>query len=115
MGVERDDYIILGYKLPGTFAKDNSFDLGDDPKFDLYYHGSKNTPYRIVDDVMSGEYMAFGYLIQHADEYEGFNFQVIEPRMWSSEIAEGVKQKYMELFNMPPPGEPFVLVFTHYH
>lgn len=115
MGVDRDDYIILGYKLPGTFAKDNGFDLGDDPKFDPYYHGSANTPYRIIDDFMSGEYTAFGYMVHKADKWEGFSFQVIEPRMWSSEIAEGVKQKFVELFDMPPPGEPFLLVFTHYH
>lgn len=114
MSVERTDYIILGYKLPGTFAKENGFEFGDDPKFDLYYHGSKNTDYRIVYDQMDGKYTAFGHLIERADEYEGFDFHVIEPRMWSSEIAEGVKQKFTELFGFFPPGEPTLLVFTHW-
>lgn len=114
MSVKRTDYIILGYKLPGTFAKENGFEFGDDPKFDPYYHGSPKTNFRIVEDQMSGKYTAFGHLIERADEYEGFIFHVIEPRMWSSDMAESVKQKFTELFGLPAPGEPQLLVFTHW-
>jgi hypothetical protein len=114
MSVDRNDYIILGYELSGTFAREQNIDF-DTPKFSHYYHGHPDTIYRIVGDEMSGEYVAFGFLIQQADKWEGFTFQVIEPRMWSSAIAEGVKQKFIELFGFLPPGEPHVLVFTHWH
>lgn len=114
MSVERTDYIILGYKLPGTFPKDNKLNLYEDDIFIPYHEQHKGIEHIIVDDCMSGEYTAFGYLVERADEYEGFTFQVIEPRMWSSDIAEGVKQKFTELFGLPAPGEPQLLVFTHW-
>ena len=53
MGVDRRDYIILGYKLAGSFPKDNNLNLYEDEKLLPYIEGHKGIEHVIMDRFIS--------------------------------------------------------------
>lgn len=113
MGVDRSDYIIYGWKLPyKVFTPDGvEIDLWDDPKFLPYIEGHKGIDHTLIIDGMSGEYTAFGDWIASGNDSIGFEFIELE---FSQLNPESTKNKFKEVFGFDPPGEPKILVFTHW-
>jgi len=118
MGVDRNDYVIVGYKIPYmTKKKDGEYlsqDIYDnDDKYLQYIEGWVDEPFRIIIDGMSGNYIAFGKEIANADEYEGFDFLELNV---SDDDFNLVKDKATNLFNDVDFdfSTPKLLVFSHY-
>jgi hypothetical protein len=85
MGVDRTDYLVIGWKL----NKDLYRELSDDAIMSGYF----------IYDVMCGEYLVFGKIIAHAEEPDGFYFTEIKPEsliLMNNEIYE-LKQTFKEL------------------
>jgi hypothetical protein len=111
MGVSREDYIVYGWKLPYEFVDID--DLYMDDKYLPYVEGSPDvTPYIIVSDGMSGNYMVFGKQILQSEDYEGFDFQELDLFDHSS---QQVKEEFIKVFDKEPEGEPKFLIFSHFH
>ena len=114
MGVDRSDYIVYGWKLPYDIKdKDgNVIDIHDDKLLPYIEGDSKVSPYRIIADGMTGDYVVFGAIISDAcDDWEGWDFVEIRPHMFSE---KGVMDKYRELFNNNPRTYPTNFIFTHF-
>lgn len=110
MGVDRSDYIIYGWKLPADFLKPVH---PYDEQYLQYVEGRPGESFSMVYDGMSGEYLAFGYLIAHSDEYNGFDFHEIDVSQLPH--PDQIKSKFVEVFGKHPESDPKVLVFTHWH
>lgn len=118
MGVDRRDYVIIGYKLPyDVKTKTGEKLIGkiwEDEKYLPMIEGWQNEEFTIVADGMSGNYIAFGKEISSTDEYEGFDFVEIE-------IDEADFDMVKIRANIVFPDidynftSPKILIFTHYH
>ncbi len=77
MGVDRNDYLIYGWKLPYEIKndKDDVLDLWDD-KYSPHMDGSEENELRIVSDGMSGKWTVVGIVLASSDEYSGFEFRI---------------------------------------
>jgi len=85
MGVDRTDYLVVGWKL----KKELYDDLPEDAAMcdNLIYDG------------MTGEYLVFGKIIATANEPEGFDFTEIKPEslvLMNAEVDE-LKTLFKEL------------------
>jgi hypothetical protein len=120
MGVDRTDYIIVGYKMNPEELKEKGINTWDD-KYLPFIEGHPGVPYALINDGMSGEYAVFGKVIQRAEEWEGFKFQEITAADFatvSSFEAVALADKVVELFgavythdNIPKPS---MFVFSHF-
>ena len=117
MGVDRNDYIVIGYKMPYDVKFKNGEllceDIWDDEKYIPMIEGWKDEEFTIISDGMSGKYIAFGKMIDSSDEYQGFDF--IELNIDQADFDK-VKQRAKEIF---PELEfdfetPKTLIFSHY-
>ena len=82
MGVDRTDYLVVGWKL----KKELYDDLPEDAVMcdNLIY------------DYMCGEYLVFGKVITSGNEPEGFDFTEIEPE--SLVLMNAETNKFKDLF-----------------
>lgn len=116
MSTTRTDYIILGYKLPYGFFKDQGIDL-DSAKYDdptLW-----PDKYKIINDGMNGEYIVFGEVIQRADEFDGFDFHRFSVNLFTDHRIDEVTGMFVQLFGYDAVDSlenqtPSLLIFTHW-
>jgi len=97
MGVDRTDYVVIGYKLPHTFdnvVTGKSIDWWDET-FLPYIEGHKGIDCQIILDWMMGDYAVFGKVLQRAYEDTGFEFTEIK---YDDDDFDKVKEKFVELF-----------------
>jgi len=97
MGVDRTDYVIIGYKLPYNF---NNVISGErinwhDDTFLPYIEGRKGCEFGIIIDQMCGDYAVFGKVLARAYEDTGFEFKEIT---YDDMDFDKVKEKFVELF-----------------
>lgn len=118
MGVDRRDYVIIGYKLPYDVKTKTGEELiekiWEDEMYLPMLEGWQNEEFILICDGMSGEYIAFGKEIASADEYEGFDFVEVEI---DEADFDRVKIKANTIF---PDIDydftlPKILIFTYYH
>lgn len=117
MSSTRTDYIILGYKLPYGFFKDQGIDL-DSAKYDdptLW-----PDKYKIINDGMNGEYIVFGEVIQQSEEYMDVDFHEIGRDYFTDDRLNEVDDKFRALFgdtvffSISTRPTPKLLIFTHW-
>lgn len=106
MGITRQDFIVYGWKL----AYDSKLDIFSD-KFLPYIEGHPGIKYTLVSDGMCGEYNVFGRLISMSND-EGWDFVELEVKS-VDDFSEATKNEYRLLFDMDPPSEPKLLIFSH--
>lgn len=119
MGVNRHDYVIVGYKLPYDVSfKESETELNkllyEEERYLPLIEGHKDEKFSIVMDGMGGNYIAFGKLIQSADEYEGFDFLEISVNdIDFQETITKAKELFKDLdFDF---SNPKLLVFSNYY
>jgi hypothetical protein len=115
MGVDRTDYLVLGWKLNTDLLKHPSFDL------DRVYD---RAPDEFIYDSMTGEYAVFGRIIlEVSDETEGFTFNELEPAdlVLSEDEISILRELFREMtFGLElndwieGPKEPRALLFSHF-
>lgn len=113
MGVDRTDYIVYGWKLPYDMKDKNGqeIDFWDD-KFLPMIEGWPEEELALVRDGMCGQYVVFGLMIKHADEYKGWDFIHLDVGQLDTEM---VKARYRELFEIEGDcDEPCLFIFSHY-
>ena len=122
MGVDRSDYIIIGYKLPYTFnnvVTGKKVDWYDDIFLPMI-EGRPGVEFSIITDQMSGEYAVFGKVLVSAYEW-GFNFKEIK---YDDSDFDKVKEKFVELFggytvmdilDKDFQYDPKLFVFSHFN
>lgn len=114
MGVDRNDYIVYGWKLPYEILDNDGkeIDLWSD-KYSSMIEGHKGEKYTIISDGMCGDYNVFGLLIASCDgEYEGWGFVNINLDIINQ---DEVKLKYLEVFDREPDSNPELIIFSHFH
>ncbi len=97
MGVDRTDYVIIGYKLPYRFKgviSGKDIDWHDDT-FLPYVEGRKGVVFSIIIDQMCGDYAVFGKVLARAYDDTGFEFKEIN---YEESNFDEVKEKFVELF-----------------
>lgn len=104
MGVDRNDYIVRGWKLP--YQKDVYW---NDKNISMV-EGHVGEKFTLIGDGMCGEYLVFGIILYTDNDYEGWKFKVIDN---SQENDDELKSKYQEIFN-EEPSEPKTFIFSHY-
>lgn len=102
MGVDRTDYIIYGYKLIDEL---NELDLWDD-KFMKYIEWSTDS-LALIDGGMNDSPTMFGFVIESADEYEGFDVIELDFNVDKNK-KEVLIEKAKELFNITTDPKYFV-------
>lgn len=114
MGVDKTDYVIVGYRLPYDLADKN----GDkiqwyDDKFLRYVEGWKDEPHALIVDGMSGEYAVFGQVLASGDDSSGFEFTEID---LSKRDDSAVMQKFYLLFKdyINEFERPKLFAFSHF-
>lgn len=116
MGTYRSDYIIYGYKLPIDLkGKDgNKIDLWDD-EFLPYVEGHQGVEFAIISQLEDDENFAFGQKLGYADDYEAWNFHLID---FKSLDNEKVKKEYRKVFGVEenvPIGEPYLFLISNFN
>jgi hypothetical protein len=115
MGVDKTDYVIVGYKLPYDLKnkEGNKVDWWDDEKWLRYIEGWKDEPMTLILDGMSGEYAVFGRVLASGD-YNGIDFVEIDINTIND--AE-VMQAFYLLFKdiLSEFQRPKVFAFSHFH
>lgn len=121
MGVDRKDYLMIGYKMPYDVKFSDGNELAnlvyeDEEKYMPFCEGWENEPYRIIIDGMSGKYIVFGYPLDESDEYGGFGFRTIDFNEVESRMQE-TRNKAIEVFNDIDFdfSKPEIFCFSHYH
>jgi len=107
MGIDRTDYLIVGWKLNPDLYRELDIAATDSGQF--------------IYDYMSGKYLVFGNVIAHTEEPEGFDFTTIEPEqliMTDYEIFE-MKQNFMSLtdrrlMECAEETVPKAMLFSHF-
>lgn len=116
MGVDRSDYVIVGYKMPYNLKVNGEQIEWYDDKYLRFVEGWQDEPFRLVVDGMSGEYAVFGEVLTYSTENDG-GVEFTEIDVAAIDFTK-VKAKFMELFGefLPPdfPIHPKVLAFTHW-
>ncbi len=114
MGVDRSDYLMIGWKLRTELIDREDFD------FDRVYD---RAPDEFIYDGMCGSYIVFGKLVLYSDLYEGFTFSELEPAdlVLSEEELEELKELFreitfgQELLTWSISGtEPKAFLFSHF-
>ena len=116
MGVNRDDYVIFGWKLPDNFKTDDGVDfeeaMADDWEMYDRIMEDCDEEYEFIRDGMNGEYIVFGKVLAYGEEYEGLGFTVVET---DNLYIDALKKKVKKVLNYTPDTEPKVIAFTHWH
>ena len=105
MGVEREDYIVIGANI--------GYDRYDDDRYEDYdvYRCIKEVgEMTYVIDGMSGKYFIVGEVVKHADDYDGFG---VNELVVDEESSKRVVQFILDKFGMNV--EPKIIVVTHWH
>ena len=109
MGVDRTDYLIVGWKL----NKDLCDELHDDALLDSEHY---------VYDAVSGKYLIFGKIVARAGQPEGFEFTEIKPEalvLMNDELYE-LKALFNELTGrqlmecIESDTVPKAMLFSHF-
>lgn len=117
MSVDRNDYIIIGYKLPFGVKNKSGQELNnliwDDDKYLPLIEGWVSEDFRLISDGMSCNYIAFGLEIASSDEYRGFEFTELEI---NKDDFDRVRSRAIELFSdfEFDFSQPKALIFSHY-
>jgi hypothetical protein len=114
MGVDRYDYLMVGWKLDVDKTLEH-----DDWDIDLMYD---EFPDSIIYDGMSGEYAFYGKIIAQADDkYEGFTLTELKPESLILTVDE--IREFREDFKKLGVGElldcvedqtPKTFIFSHF-
>jgi hypothetical protein len=120
MGVDRQDYLIIGYKMPYDVKMKDGRELSDivweDEKYLPFIEGWKDEEYRLIIDGMSGEYIVFGYPLDESDEYGGFNFNVIDIKQLQPRIDTTINTAIVWFSDVDFDFKnPEIFCFSHYH
>lgn len=112
MSVDRQDYIVYGWKFDSI--KDSTgeeIDVWDD-KYEQYFHGVEGEEFTLVNDPMLDRFMVFGLLISNKnDDSNGWEYVRLEFKNLDS---DKVKNKFKELFGYIPEQEPELFIFSHF-
>lgn len=96
MSVNRDYYVIAGYDLTG-YETDIFEDWKWSTEGDKFRCYQREGQIQFFDDPMAGDYLYFGYILAHGDEYEcptgKIDVSTIE------EVKSDVENKLQELIN----------------
>ncbi len=108
MGLDRNDYIVFGYKIP----YDREINYFDDEKFSKHING--DSIYTLIIDQMLGSYIVFGVLI--TQDNDGWDFVDLEDTDMFSEDWKFNRRMYLkhnakELFNITE--NPKMFIFSH--
>lgn len=98
MGVNREEYIIIGCKFDRDFTQ-RLFDREDYDDFNSEHEWSKGDEkkIKILSDGMSGDYTFLGYILQIGDGYDE-NADSIEFKPVTKKQEEKILEKFTELF-----------------
>lgn len=108
MGVDRTDYIMLGWKL--SYEKYDR-DFYEDESLLPYIEEWEEIKYRLIIDGMSGEYIVFGYeLMRGGDEWAGWEFEEIN---FDEIDIEKLKLECKRIFG-DILEEPKLFIFSHF-
>ena len=117
MGIYKENYVIIGYKMPyHLYHKDTEkeLDIYEDDSFLPYIEGHKGIDYILISDGMSGEYIVFGKVIFTSDDVDNGEFIELD----FNYDSESIKTKYIELFydylDINSIGDPKILAFSHF-
>ena len=107
MGVNREEYIVIGCKLGKKFTKKLWKRVDEDSELESQYNWNEKREKRAqyITDGMSGEYTFFGLIKQLSDGFDGENTDIIEFEEPTAEKKQQVEEKFKELFpneEMPP-------------
>jgi hypothetical protein len=117
MGVDRIDYLMIGWKLNAKITEVKDFN------WDIAYY---DLPDNFIYDGMCGKYAVFGDVIAHSDIYDGFDFTYVkEPKMSDDRIAM-LKQSFTKMTGEQLENwiqwddgsidaSPRLMLFTHYN
>ena len=111
MGVDRQDYIIYGWKLPYELIDNdgNEIDLHSN---EIYQYITGNNEYIMIQDGMCGEYNVFGKLIAcQNNDWDGWDFMKLNIENYNANEA---KAKLKEVFNLALEEEPYLFIFSHF-
>lgn len=105
MGVDRQDYIMFGWKLP--------YDLKNVEGEKIYDLDGESGEFTLVSDGMCGEYNVYGYVLNDgADDYDGWDFVELDIKPLD---ADKLKTSLEELIGPNDFGEPKLFIFSHFH
>lgn len=106
MGVDRNDYLMLGVDLGAK-----AFDWN---KHEPEMAGMPNRRFDIIYDGMCGKYCIAGKVIASSDPYEGFEMAKIDPTKLDIDRAE-LAAKVSEAFDRKISADDFGLIlFSHF-
>ena len=123
MGVDRTDYVMIGYKLPYKFKNvvtGEQIDWHDDTFLPMI-EGRKGCEFSVILDQMCGDYAVFGKVIIRAYDDMGFEFKEIK---YDESDFDKVKEKFVELFggytimdmlDKDFQYDPKLFVFSNFH
>lgn len=108
MGVDRQDYIMYGWKLPYDLKNADGEDID---VYDLYEE-VEDEGFSLISDGMCGSYNVFGIVINDGgDQYEGWDFVELDIKPIDAGRA---KAKLKEIIGENSFGEPKLFIFSHF-
>lgn len=107
MGVDREDYVIIGTKLDYKAE----CKIHGDNLYDHYCERTAPKPLSVILDGMCGEYIVVGKIIAKASEYEGFKFTPLLNQV-SPPVYDEVREALKEFGIVATPE---IFIFSHFH
>lgn len=111
MGVNRIDYLIIGYKLPYNVVKD----WWEKP-YEDYIDGLNDV--HIITDGMCGDYAVFGKILAQSEhnDWEGWNFVEIKNEIDNdySKVEKEFVKVFDGLLNFEDYIKPKIILFSHF-
>jgi hypothetical protein len=105
MSIDRRDYLVTGYKLPGDFLNDY-----DEEILLPYIEGRQGLEYRIIADSMCGEYVVFGYVHSSSSSDVGWDFVEINIECYNDNILK----QFHSLFFKEPDVPLTTFIFSEF-
>lgn len=118
MSVDRNEYVIIGYKFDNDLQNKNGDKLGDliweDNRFLPMSEGWKGEEFTIVAHGMSSNYVVFGKTIATGDKYSGIEMVQID---FEKIDLSHIRNRAIDLFSEFDLkfDSPKIIAFSHYH
>jgi hypothetical protein len=112
MGVHKEDFLIIGYKLPYDIT-----DWHNEPYNQYKIKGSDYSGFNIIGDGMCGEYAYFGKIIASLNEDDD-DWDDVEMSLAKTDaIMQEVRDEFVKIFEGKISLNehiPKIILFTHY-
>jgi len=115
MGVDREEYVVIGCCLDDKFTK-KLWKREDRDEIDELYCWEKEREDQIqyLTDGMSGQYTMFGFIRQLSDGQGDENYEMIEFEEPTSAKKQEIAKKFKELFPEEKMPEVKMYYLPHY-